>query len=262
MGASMSEMRAGWAGLVGALLGRGLRAEDFVRQIPGDGPVLEIGPFVSPRLKGDHVRYFDVLDQAGLNARAALKGLPQTAPPIDYVSKAGDLSVMEGPMTAVFSAHCIEHQPDLVGHLQAVGRLLAPGGCYFLIAPDKRYCMDHFLPESTVAAVIDAHLSAATRHSPRSIIEHRSLTTHNSARRHWRGDHGRPGPDPEQLRAALAEARSDRASDVHAWTFTPSSFERLIEDLGAAGLAALQIRKVFPTAFGRGEFCAILQRPD
>ncbi len=256
----MSQARGRWSGLLAALGRGGLRAEDFVRRIPTDAPVLEIGPFVSPRLSGDQVRYFDVMDQAGLNARAARKGLTETAPPIDHVSEAGDLSVVPGPFAAVFSAHCIEHQIDLIAHLQAVERLLSPNGRYFLIVPDKRYCMDHFLPESTAAAVIDAHLRPSVRHTPRAIIEHRALTTHNSPRRHWQGDHGSPGPDPVRLKAAIKEATSGRPSDVHAWTFTPDSFGRLIEALRQVGLTGLEIEAVHPTAYRRGEFCAVLRR--
>ena len=258
----MSQAWEWWSGLLVALAGRGLRAEDFIRQATVDGPVLEIGPFVSPRLVGEHVRYFDLLDTDGLNARAARKGLPRTAPRIDYVSASGDLSRVPGPFAAVFSAHCIEHQPDLVDHLRAVERLLRPGGRYLLIAPDKRYCMDHFLPESTVAAVIDAHLGSARRHGARSIIEHRALTTHNSPRRHWRGDHGQPGPDVERLKAAMAEVASGRSSDVHAWTFTPQSFRVLIEALGHAGLTGLTVEAVHATPYGRGEFCAVLRKPQ
>ena len=255
----MSKARHRWSGLL-PFGRRGVRGEDFVRRISTDAPVLEIGPFVSPRLTGPQVRYFDLLDQAGLNARAGRKGLSETAPAIDYVSPTGDLSVVPGPFAAVFSAHCIEHQLDLVAHLGAVERLLGAGGRYFLIVPDKRYCMDHFLPETTVAAVIGAHLNPPSRHTARSVIEHRALTTHNSPRRHWRGDHGEPGPDPDRLKAAIAEATSDRASDVHAWTFTPESFRRLIESLGQAGLTRLVAEEVHPTAFGRGEFCAVLRR--
>ncbi len=237
-----------------------MRAEDFVRQVPAGGPVLEIGPFVSPRLSGEHVRYFDVMDQAALNARAARKGFPRTAPRIHYVSETGDLSCIPGPFQAVFSAHAIEHQPDLVAHLGAVEGLLEPGGRYFLVVPDKRYCMDHFLPCSTVATVIDAHLDPTAGHRARSVIEHRALTTHNSPRRHWRGDHGHPGPNPERLRAAMAEVKSGRASDVHAWVFTPESFRTLIEALGGVGLTGLAVEAVHQTPYGRGEFCAVLRR--
>ncbi len=131
-----------------------------------------------------------------------------------------------------------------------------------MVAPDKRYCMDHFLPETTVAAVIEAHLGSARRHGARGVIEHRALTTHNSPFRHWRGDHGQPGPDPERLRAALAEVKSGRSSDVHAWTFTPKSFRALIEALRHAGLTGLSLETVHDTPYGRGEFCAVLRRPE
>ena len=60
-----------WSRRVAVLAGRGLRAEKFVRRPPSDGPLLQFGPFVSPRLAGEQVRYFDLLDTDGLNARAA-----------------------------------------------------------------------------------------------------------------------------------------------------------------------------------------------
>jgi hypothetical protein len=36
------------------------------------------------------------------------------------------------------SSHCIEHQPDLIGHLIGVARLLSTNGLYFLTILDKR----------------------------------------------------------------------------------------------------------------------------
>jgi hypothetical protein len=236
-----------------------MRAEDFIRSIPSDGPVLEIGPFNRPRLTGAHVRYFDIVDQAAINARAAFKGLPETAPPIDHVSPDGDLSTVPGPLAGILSAHCIEHQLDLVGHLQAAERLLEPGRGYHLIIPDKRYCFDHFLAESTIADVLDAHLHPRSKHATRAVIEHLALTTHNNARRHWLGDHGRPGTNAERIKGALGAVH--KGVDAHAWRFTPTSFRQILALLRDVGLIGLEPEAVHRTPWGRGEFCAVLRKP-
>ncbi len=155
--------------------------------------VLEIGPFCNPCMTGRNVRYFDVLDRAGLLKRAAEQGyLVVSAPKIDFVSPVGDLSVVDATFDAVVSSHCIEHQPDLVAHLAEVARILEPGGRYFLLVPDKRFCFDHFLAPSTVAGVVDAWKEGRKVHRLASVLEHRALTTHNDTARHWAGDHADP----------------------------------------------------------------------
>jgi hypothetical protein len=238
--------------------------EKFLSLIPVSEPVLEIGPFCSPCLIGDGVRYFDVLDKPGLIARAKAIGLDYTrVPDIDFVSPTGDLSLVSGNFRFVFSSHCIEHQPDLVCHLNQVARLMRRGGLYFLIIPDKRYCFDHFLPESTIADVIDAHLSRRTVHSVRSIVEHRVLTTHNEALRHWQGDHGTSSPALTRITGALAEIEANKGKyvDVHAWQFTPEAFRTLINTISGLGLAPLRSLRVYETPFGNFEFCAVLHLP-
>lgn len=153
------------------------------------GRVLEIGPYFRPVLVGNNVSYFDVRTTAELTERAELEGYPTEAiPTIGYVSPIGDLSVVDRKFDAVLSAHCIEHQPDFVGHLIKVGGLLNPDGRYYVIIPDKRYCFDNKLSETNIAQIISAHLEERKVHSPQSVIEHRALTTHNDPLRHWNND--------------------------------------------------------------------------
>ncbi len=238
------------------------KAEDFAGRVPRHGLVLEIGPFVRPALTGPNVRYFDVLDRAGLDARAAKKGVPGGAPEIHYVSETGDLSAVNERFSALFGAHVVEHQPDLIGHLRQAAALLEPGGRYFLVIPDKRYCFDHFLPQSTVADVIDAHLRPSPVHTPRSVLSHHALTTHNSPARHWRGDHGDLSDRVPRLRQAMAALarKPGRQLDVHAWQFTPASFREVVDDLHALELTSFRPVEVRETPRGRGEFCALLER--
>ena len=227
--------------------------------------ILEIGPFCSPVVRGRNVAYFDVLDREGLRARAARLGLdPAGVPGVQFVSPTGDLSVVDRRFAAAVSSHCIEHQPDLVRHLQQVAAVLEPGGHYFLMVPNKLYCFDHFLPDSTLAQVLAAHVEGRRLHRLESVIEHRALTTHNLPARHWAGDHADPGYRASivgRARAALDEYAAAQGGyiDVHAWQFTPGSFRELTAMLHDGGYSPLRPLRVYETPHGRNEFTAILE---
>jgi len=237
---------------------------DFLALISPAWSVLEIGPFANPLMRGGNVRYFDVLSTDELRDRARRVGFnPQNCPDIDFVSPNGDLDVVAQQFDIVTSCHSVEHQPDLIRHLQSVSRVLSNDGMYFLVVPDKRYCFDHFLAESNLAEVLAAHLCEARVHSAQNVIEHLALTTHNDPLRHWAGDHGAPAyrANPDLLRGAIESfaGSAGRYIDVHAWKFTPASFAELLRALFDLQLIALKLLRVYPTAPGSCEFFAILQ---
>jgi len=135
--------------------------EQFVALFPSRVPTLEIGPFNNPLATGNNVRYFDVLDRDGLIERAKRFGFGhETVPQIDYVHPIGDLSIISEKFDVVISSHLVEHQPDLVRHLAQIGSLLTDEGLYFCFIPDKRYCFDHFIAESSIADVCEALIAA------------------------------------------------------------------------------------------------------
>jgi len=238
--------------------------ENLLLFIEDDISLLEIGPFDNPLKRGPGVEYLDVLDADQLRARAGETRGSATAVP-DLIHHVGDLDSVDRSYDAVLSSHAIEHQPDLVRHLQQVERILNPGGGYFLIIPDKCYCFDHFLPESTIADVMQAHQEQRRIHTLKSVIEHRALTVHNAHRRHWLGEHG----NPERNRAARVKAALEEYAaadggyiDVHAWYFTPPSFHAIVTNLRELGLIGLEVGGVYHTARDRNEFCAILKKPE
>lgn len=229
----------------------------------GSRSALEIGPFFSPLLKGDNVRYFDILDQSALRERAKrIGGLEDDVPKIDFVSPTGDLTIVSSRFDVVISAHVIEHQPDLIQHLKDVSAILKPGGEYWVIVPDRRYSFDYALPESQHASIIEAHKRLDTIHSAENITLHLTKTVHNNALIHWFGWHKKvisklelaPNIDSELRRAANGEY-----VDVHAWIFTPSSFKRSLNKLYDEGLISLQVFSVTDTAFGKLEFFSCLR---
>lgn len=233
--------------------------EHLLQLAESAGSVLEIGPFCNPCMTGPNVRYFDVMDSDGLKARAEAIGYPiRSVPRIDWHSPVGDL--------AVVSAHCIEHQPDLVGHIAAVARLLNPSGHYFAIIPDKRYCFDHGIAPSTAPEIVAAHLEGRKVHRLTSVIEHRAFITHNDPVRHWAGDNFPPNWEATILpraKAARAEylAAEGGYIDVHAWQFTPASLRAVMGQLAATGLLQLRLERVYDTARNRNEFTAIFRKP-
>jgi SAM-dependent methyltransferase len=224
--------------------------------------VLEIGPYHDPLVTGPRVRYFDLYDRAGIVARAAAVGYPtHRTPEIHYVSASADLGIVDGSFDAVISSHVVEHQPDLVGHLDSVRRLLRPGGRYFALIPDKNYCFDHFMAPSTIAELLEAHLSGRTRHTMRSQIAYAALKTHNDPKRHWRGDHAPVSPSAASIaRAAEAHLKADGSySDVHAWYFDPTSFRQAIELLNQLGETDFKLARLYPTQLDCNEFWVVLE---
>jgi len=224
---------------------------------------LEIGPFDCPFLKGERVRYFDLMDRNGLASRAAQLGRRGEPPEIDYVSPSGDLKIVgDSLFDVVFSAHVVEHQPDLIHHFNEVARILRHGGIYVAIIPDKRYCFDHYIRESTIADVLDAHAMRARAHRLKSVIEHRALTCHNDSSRHWAGDHGAQRVCVDSARGAIREYEAAQGGyvDVHAWQFQPVQFRELTEQLVQLGVSSLRPIRVYGTVRNQLEFIAVLQR--
>ena len=238
--------------------------EDFVNLIPADARALEIGPFCKPLLHGPYVKYFDVMDRPALEERARGIGMSDAvAPQIDFVSAIGDLAVVDETFDYVLSSHCIEHQPDLITHLQQVARILRTHGRYFLLIPDKRYCFDALIAESTIADVLDAHQSQRTVHSLKSVIEHRALTTHSDCMRHWGGDHGDVQSEgPGRVLASIQEVAAANGGyvDVHAWYFTPGSIQFLFKTLHEAGYIDFVVERLYPTRLNSLEFWMVLSK--
>lgn len=237
---------------------------DFIPLIPRDISVLEIGPFYTPVVKGNNVKYFDVLNTEQLIARAQELNYPvEKVPHIHFVDPKGDLSIVNEKFDAIVSSHNIEHQPDLIDHFQKVERVLNPGGLYFCLVPDKRYCFDHYMPGTTVADVITRHVDRLKVHYLKSVIEHRALTTHNDPERHWNGDHG-PKYSNTAARITDAIAEFDRAAggyvDVHAHHFTPDIFSGIMEVLYEMKYTSFKILRNYHTRRNQSEFFVIMQK--
>jgi SAM-dependent methyltransferase len=248
---------------------------EFINSLPKNSSVLEIGPFYSPFCKGSNVKYFDILDTAALTDRA-LQINPdiniKDIPAIDYVSATGDLSIIDEIFDAVFSSHVIEHQWDIINHLQKVSSLLSKGGKYYLMIPDKRYCFDYFNTVSTIADIINANAEKRKKHTLKNVIEHRAFITHNDPARHWKGDHGFVDSAAnraklideiaERIKNAVTEYNTHESVDVHAWYFTPDSFAEIIGILYKLKYTDFTISELYHTLKNSREFFVVLKKGE
>ncbi len=235
--------------------------ERFLNYLPAGERILEIGPFTNPTFR-EYGVFFDLLDKDGLSMRAISEGLdPAAIPDIDYVDPTGNLNHIKEKFTYIYSAHVIEHQPDLIYHLQSVSQLLEPGGEYLVIAPDKRYCFDHFIPESSVKEILRAYQEKRKKPGVLEVFEHRGLTCHNDSAQHWNGNHGLPFDDLKtKYENAVHEFNSSAYVDVHCWQFTPDSFKYIIEALFSLGECDFEVIQIFETATDDIEFGCVLRK--
>lgn len=239
------------------------KRRDFLLSMPSN-KTLEIGPFTNLTLIGKNVKYFDVLDFPELVQRAKKHSYPVTHYiKIDYVSSDGGLKVIGEKFNSVFSYHCIEHQINLIKHLNDVADIFQNKGKYYLIIPDKRYCFDYFLPESSVADILGASLLPTGKClHPANVIKHRAFIAHNDPQSHWVGDHGDINLNFElKISSALKEIHSrTNYIDVHAWQFPPISFRKVINTLNNLTLNKMKGECISNTPFNTNEFCAILSK--
>ena len=149
-----------------------------------------------------------------------------------------------------FSSHCIEHQPDFINHLKDVEKILKVGGYYFIIIPDKRFCFDYFLSESSLASIIEANFMEHRKHTLKSVIEHRCLTTSNDTLKYWKNEKEFKKNLSNRLNIktlsdAIKEFKINPNVDVHAWQFTPNSFVEIINKLVKLEYIKFKIEKVY-----------------
>ena len=231
----------------------------------GGEAILEIGPLSRPLVTSSNCWYFDICDTESLKEKARNAGLNEySVPEIDFVDKQGDLNIVDMKFDSVVSAHCIEHQPDLINHFVQVSSLLNNvGSRYWVIVPDKRYCFDHFIPESNVIELVNANVAGYRVPTKTDVLQHFGMTTHNDPHRHWEGDHGDIRGDLYS-RITAAEKRYHEANggyiDVHCWQFTPESFVEVVDGLFERSYIDFKCTRLFQTARSDSEFFAILEK--
>ena len=108
-----------------------------------------------------------------------------------------------------------------------------------LAIPDKRYCFDYFQPLTTTGQILEAHAERRHRHTRRLAFDHYAYLVHDCGAGAW-GQHplralDLPYPLEEARRLFDAFESGSDYIDLHAWRFSPSSFELLLLELARLG---------------------------
>jgi 2-polyprenyl-3-methyl-5-hydroxy-6-metoxy-1,4-benzoquinol methylase len=246
------------------------RSETLLAPVPRSGRVIEIGPSfspIAPKAEGWDVCSLDHLSREGLIAKyTGHPGVDTTRiEDVDYVWTGGPLSTavpaaMHGTFDAFVASHVIEHTPDLIAFLDSAATLLKSDGIVVLAVPDKRYCFDHFQPLTTAGEVLQAHAEQRSRHSRRLMFDHVAYAVENGGVGAWsqQPSNGfRFMHRIEQARAVFGSSTTDYV-DVHAWRFTPASFQLLVLELARLGETDWRVERV--TEAVGCEFFAWLRR--
>jgi len=234
-----------------------------------DASILEIGPFTRPLVKGKNVRYADTYDTNTLRQRAQNFGMnPDEVCEVDYVIPEMSLTAIRDKFDIVVTSHNIEHQPNLVRHLNEVYDLLKPDGKFCLVVPDHRYCFDANMPPTNIGDVLDAFYSNRKFHTLKNLIQHYCLAVHNDAKEHWQyyNSHVRSLYTPTDVIKVMntlikyANADKEFFLDAHAWYFTPWNFSDIMNCL--IKLDLIKFKRVIcnGTVENNQEFTAILEK--
>jgi hypothetical protein len=248
------------------------RAEILLAPIPRSANIIEIGPSynpIAPKVEGWNTRTLDHATREELMAK--YRGHPRVdisrIEEVDFVWTQGLLSeavpmALHGTFDAFIASHVIEHTPDLIAFLEAAAVLLKPEGIVALAIPDKRYCFDYFQPLTTTGQLLAAHAEGRSRHSRRFAFDHIAYAVESGGAGAW-GQHPsgqfRFYHTIEQARDLFAStgAREDYV-DLHAWRFTPTSFELLLVELARLGQTDWRVERITPA--NGCEFFAWLRR--
>jgi SAM-dependent methyltransferase len=207
-------------------------------------------------VSGSKVRYRDIARAEQLRARASAdEHAVGMVPHIHYVAT---VDALPRSFDAAIACRSIGYHPDLIGHLQSIGRILVEGGLYYLVIPDGRYTSAADLPLTTVAGG-----ERRSVHTLESVIADRALRIDDDVPARWAGSNVPRSFEDRAARIAAAIEEHERARgyiDVEAWHFTPDSFCDLTAMLFHLGLSPPAPIRVWATPFQRDEFCAVLER--
>jgi len=235
---------------------------------------LEYGPSYSPlfpKSEGWNVIIVDHASQADLIEKYAQWGVAtEKIEPVDVVLTEespieSQLAHEIGNLDYIIASHVFEHLPNPISFLRTTHQFLRPGGLLRLAVPDKRFCFDLLKPLSTAGEMIQAHFENRRKHTLGQFFDAVSLHALKAGQGAFPAASGIEDVnlqhDPEQAyQLAFISFSVPHFVDIHAWSFTPSSFSAIMRLLCASGLLDLTVDSIVSN--GIYGFFVILCKPE
>lgn len=243
--------------------------------VPEDAKILEIGGGYNPRyLKSRYRSAFHLDHCTTAELRAKYGAMPEVAKHVDRIQEV-DFVFTGAPIETVipadlrfdviYGSHVLEHQVDLIGHLQSLEKLLAPGGRVIEVIPDHRRCFDALRYPTVTSDALMVHLKRPAIHQGKQVFDSMSRAISANPGRPVTAADLRKASFVHGLRSAYdalhaLEAPGAAYQDMHAWTFRPESFQLLMIELLLLGLTRLRPTAVSPSY--DNQFLAVLEPVD
>jgi hypothetical protein len=246
--------------------------DPVLASVPEDARILEIGGGYNPRYVKSRYRNAFHLDHCPTDElRAKYAAIPEVAhhvgriQEVDFVFDGAPIETVipaDLRFDVIYGSHVLEHQVDLIGHLQSLEKLLAPGGRVIEIIPDYRRCFDALRYPTVTSDALVVHMRRPAVHQGKQVFD--------SMARAISANPGRPVTAADLMKARFShdlrsayeavmalEVPGAAYQDAHAWTFRPESFQLLMIELLLLGLTRLRPRMVSPSY--DNQFCAVLE---
>jgi SAM-dependent methyltransferase len=249
------------------------RVAEVLASVPDDAVILEIGGGYNPRYtkpRHANVHHLDHDTTEGLRTKygadPTVADCLHRIQPIDFVFDGRPIDQLIPPtlrFDLIYGSHVLEHQVDLISHLQSLEQLLKPGGRVIEMIPDLRTTFDALRYPTVTGDALVVHLRPGPIHQGKQVFDgvSRELNKNHGYRMceaDFEGAAFSHGLQHAFDAMRAAERPGQPYADVHAWTFTPESFRLLMIELRLLGLTRLVPSFVSPL-YGN-QFCAVLER--
>lgn len=227
-------------------------ASRFMKGIDTRKRILEIGPFYSPiftKAEAD-VYYADICNDSEILQKFKNEPCVKKAVSIDYVIKESYTADLKNvpPFDYVISCHVLEHIPRIIDFFLDIQNVMSPGGLFYAMLPDHRYCFDHFRQPTSFAEAWHVHVSKIPC-APWRVLEHVMDTTScNDSTIFWKDDSLAVTnllsnvKEWKRFVEAYEKTVGGAVTDVHFSVFTPKTFLYFTYNMIRAGVFPWQYK--------------------
>jgi predicted SAM-dependent methyltransferase len=267
---------------------------DFLNDNLKNEFVLEIGPLHKPVLKEifikkkydlNKIKVLDFCDQRKLKEKYKNdKNVNiEEIGYVDYILQPDKIynEFIDKKFNLIFSSHLIEHQPNLIRHLNDIDSILNINGYYALMIPDFRFCFDKYRPVTTILDILETFYNNIKLATAKTRLEHHLLSSDNNPQINWeeweKNENKQEKLDfytdkinkincrllGENINRELLDnffLNPSADSFPHSLKFYPKSFCTIINILYNYNYINFTIYECFPTTKGSIEFGVILKK--
>jgi 2-polyprenyl-3-methyl-5-hydroxy-6-metoxy-1,4-benzoquinol methylase len=235
------------------------REEKVLSRIDKKQIGIEIGPShapLAPKKKGFNVHIIDHMNKDQLIKKYTGHNVDlNSIEEVDFIWSGQSYAQLTGKTNYydwVIASHVIEHTPDLITFLKQCEEVLKEDGVLSLVVPDIRFHFDYFRPVTGISKVIDAYFEKNVIHTAGTAAEYHLNCSVRGGQIAWEQGNMKefellysPEDSYNQMQKVI---KQKEYLDLHAWSFTPTSFRLLIQDLNDLKFISLKVVIFFPTA--------------